>query len=72
MIKHAEITIDFCDETTFNQIIRYEHYLHRANSTRPKILYQFCFNGQVVALQEWSLDDVEVIFDDGSQAEDAS
>lgn len=58
-----KLNIDFIDNARFNEIIRVEHYLHRANSTKPTIKYQITYEfssletklpAQIVALVEWA------------------
>jgi len=49
-----KIEIQKMDEKSFDAIIKSQHYLHRANTTKPAIHYKFICKNQIVALQEWS------------------
>ena len=49
-----QLEIDIIDKNRFNELIRYEHYLHRVNSTKPAIQYQITYDRQIVAIMEWS------------------
>ena len=53
-IKTNEIKLVKMNGSNFDSIIIREHYLHRANSTKPAIHYGFYYKNQLVALQEWS------------------
>jgi hypothetical protein len=48
------LSIKEIEKSRFDEIIRYEHYLHRANSTKPSICYAIFHGKQIVALLEWA------------------
>lgn len=53
-MKNKILEIKKIDEKNFDEYIRREHYLHRANSTQPAIHYAIYFKEQLVSLFEWS------------------
>jgi hypothetical protein len=52
--EKVELEIKKISKETLDSFIRREHYLHRANSTKPTICYGIWSGGEIVALIEWS------------------